>query len=65
MALLVNLQLPEGNPRVHPDDFNPMKPRRKKVEQPQFSLEGAAERCGLPTVEWKAADVKVSNGSKR
>ena len=63
IATLVNLQLPEGKPRVHPEDFNPMVPRRPRIEQPQFSLEGARDRFELPTVRWNAADIKVVNGS--
>lgn len=50
-------------PFVDPDDFNPMVERRERVDQPQFSLEGARDRFGLESVVWKAEDVKVADGS--
>jgi hypothetical protein len=51
MATVWNKDLPKED-RVDPDEFNPMKKARGRVGRPSLSLEGARDRCGLPTVEW-------------
>jgi hypothetical protein len=53
------VHLAEGSKPIDPDLFNPMVAKDRGDSTPQFSLAGAADRCGLETVTVKAADVKV------